>query len=420
MSLEVVTLQAKEVNAGEHSRQKALLVFGEHARELVSSESGLDFVRNLCGLGALDADRVRKALARTDFVLVPNANPLGRRLVENGAFCKRTNEHGVDLNRNWGDDHRDEFSGWMSAASITAGADDNDAGGGSELNPGEHGFSEPETQILLALAEEVSPKLFLSVHSGTYLLGMPFGFSENEQAPHANQMLQILSSLNEQHFGGGCPFGGIASVIGYHSNGCSIDYVTEHLHVPFAFTFEIYADSRYAAQPTFTAQTKDNSRAAGDADALFRKNHSALDAFFKGSPSFLQHGQSQTQSNSSGTDNATQQSQHSRNEDCLAQFNPLDGRVLGQVLQAWTGAYLDLAEQTAAAQLDGSNVVSPVAPVMHNDGGLGALSGNVAAYTALNHAQETLAASEADSHVSWDALHEGNPWRFLQPTEHNR
>jgi hypothetical protein len=40
-------------------------------------------------------------LAVSDFVVVVNANPESRKKVEEGDYCLRTNEHGVDINRNW-------------------------------------------------------------------------------------------------------------------------------------------------------------------------------------------------------------------------------------------------------------------------------------------------------------------------------
>ena len=35
------------------------------------------------------------------FRMIPNANPNGRQLVEEGHYCWRGNAQGVDLNRNW-------------------------------------------------------------------------------------------------------------------------------------------------------------------------------------------------------------------------------------------------------------------------------------------------------------------------------
>ena len=58
----------------------------------------------------------------------------------------------VDLNRNWGNDHRDK-----------------NVPLGDEMYPGPSGFSEPETRILRDLVSAERPDLFLSVHSGAYL-----------------------------------------------------------------------------------------------------------------------------------------------------------------------------------------------------------------------------------------------------------
>jgi hypothetical protein len=153
---------------------------------------------------------------------------MGRQLVEEGNFCKRTNENGVDLNRNYGDDHRDAFA----ASSNTGETDDDDSKGGEE-NPGAKGFSEPETQIIKMLAEQLSPDLFLSVHSGAYLLAMPFGFSDAAKPQRGDEMEKILAAISHQHFHDTCPYGGLEQVIGYRSPGCSVDYAAEHLHIPF-------------------------------------------------------------------------------------------------------------------------------------------------------------------------------------------
>ena len=123
----------------------AVLLFGEHARELITSETALVLAQHLAeaassssspatvcvpdgngngnGNGDGDGDgdgngdgnhdnheflRVLRRLScellftGSDVIIIPVANPLGRRLVEGGALCRRTNERGVDLNRNWG------------------------------------------------------------------------------------------------------------------------------------------------------------------------------------------------------------------------------------------------------------------------------------------------------------------------------
>eukprot|EP00438_Fugacium_kawagutii_P026675 Skav231882 [mRNA] locus=scaffold54:313976:319226:- [translate_table: standard] len=96
----------------------------EHARELISAESGLHFVKTVC--------QQKDALRNNEFMVVVNANPGSRVQVEQGDWCLRVNPNGVDLNRNW-DEH------W-----------EGDAYYGADTNPGKgpKPFSEAETQLL--------------------------------------------------------------------------------------------------------------------------------------------------------------------------------------------------------------------------------------------------------------------------------
>ncbi|CAK0900617.1 unnamed protein product, partial [Prorocentrum cordatum] len=147
-----------------------------------------------------------------------------RRQVESGAWCKRTNEDGVDLNRNWGDQHRDAVHDVP----------------GDEMNPGPRGFSEPESQLLQALAQEERPDLFVSVHSGAYLLGTPYGYTRSKVPTGAAAMAELLGPISRDHCGGDCPYGDLAELIHYDSMGCDIDWVMEHVGTPYVYTWEIY------------------------------------------------------------------------------------------------------------------------------------------------------------------------------------
>merc|ERR1719487_3119109 len=79
-------------------------------------------------------------------------------------------------------------------------------------------------------------------------MGMPYGFDETKRPPYADEMMRMLSSINDRHFGGKCPFGNLVHQIGYNSPACSTDYVVEHLHVPFAFSWEIYGVGNHVDQ----------------------------------------------------------------------------------------------------------------------------------------------------------------------------
>lgn len=120
-----VELDVVSIKGNGQPKNKAFLLFGEHARELISAESGLHFVKTVC--------EQKNVLRNNEFMMVLNANPGSRATVEQGDWCLRVNPNGVDLNRNW-DEH------WEGDASY-----------GTDTNPGQGPFSEAETAF-----EEVS------------------------------------------------------------------------------------------------------------------------------------------------------------------------------------------------------------------------------------------------------------------------
>lgn len=315
------TLDVIRINQDtSHRKIKAFFVFGEHARELISTESALTFLWELCGHGtSMDQDLARHVLDRTSFVIVPNANPLSRKRVEAGEYCKRANEDGVDLNRNWGSHHEDEW-------------DSKDP----EMNPGSHEFSEPETQILHDLVLQEKPDIFLSVHSGAFLLGSPFGYSASQQPDNQQQMMDVLKPISERFCNGDCPYGALASLIGYTSKGCDIDYVKESLHVPYAFTWEIYAGLEVRDMYAEEAHARAENR---------RMNLPAREFFHaEGSLGFLQT--SRTRRMRGGSRLLDPDSQKAL-DDCFWQFNPETQEEAVAVTQNWAAAYLTLCDQIA-------------------------------------------------------------------------
>lgn len=77
---------------------KLFLLFGEHARELISPETGIKFLEKMC----LSNDKnIAKLRSKYQLKIILNGNPKSRIDVEKGDYCKRTNPNGVDLNRNW-------------------------------------------------------------------------------------------------------------------------------------------------------------------------------------------------------------------------------------------------------------------------------------------------------------------------------
>lgn len=296
-----VSLDVLHISAGAGSdATRMMFVFGEHARELITVESGLDFVRTLCGAGS-SAKRAGLVLDKVEFTIVPNANPISREQVEEGDACKRTDEAGVDINRNWGDKHHEH------------------AAPGDENNPGPAGFSEPAAQILRDLVTEERPDVFLSVHSGAKLLGMPWGYSQDGPPPQNMQsMMEVLGKIKEKYCQGDCSYGSLAKTVGYTSGGTDIDYVSETLGTPYVFEWEIFA---------------------GDYERQSSKNHPAQGH----EVGFLQRQGVKLHRN---LPEASEDP-----EGCSAEFNPQTQAETKSVLDNWTGAYLELAELVAAKKV---------------------------------------------------------------------
>lgn len=327
---EDVTLDVVRISQGSsEGKQKAFFVFGEHARELISPETGLSFVRTLCGQGdPTNQDQVARVLGNTTFVILPNANPVSRKEVEFGKYCKRTNEENVDLNRNFGDAHHD--------ASIAK--DD-------EMNPGPKGFSEPESQIIKNLVLAEKPEIFLSVHSGAYLLGTPYGYTDKDKVDNEQHMLQVLKPISEQACNGGCPFGDLAGMIGYKSMGCDIDYVKETLDTPYVFTWEIYTGSDVRQYYEEEAHARTENRPM---------NKETSDFFWAKSLGFLQTSSVKRQEHLRGRNRALVPEDEQNVDDCFDQFNPKSQSDTETTTGIWTKAFLKLCDEVAILSRGGS------------------------------------------------------------------
>lgn len=314
--------------SGSSPRTKAMFVFGEHARELVSPESSLDLLRNLCGQGA-SSNRMADLLDKVEFTIVPNANPLGRKKVEEGYYCKRTNEDNVDLNRNWGDDHRGDAMKFM----------------GDEMDPGPNGFSEPETQILRDLAQELQPDVYLSIHTGAYLLGAPFGYTSTKVSKGEERQVDILKPISEKYCGGNCPYGGLAELIGYDSMGCDVDYISEHVKTPYAYTWEIYVGPEIKKHYVAEAVSRRGGGGWGADDALVQKGRSSQRKAGSGALRGGTHLSREIAKEISELKTWQERPESEQDWDsCIEQFNPRTAAETQEVVENWTGAYLDLAE----------------------------------------------------------------------------
>lgn len=184
VSVDIVSIR----KPGTDPKNKFFILFGEHARELISPESALHFIKSLCGqteLSNAEKEKIEKTLSNSEFKIVVNGNPNSRRKVEDGDFCLRVNGQGVDLNRNW-----DEK--WIPA-------DETDSFAPADTNPGPKAFSEPETNIFKDAVSEYQPTSFLTIHSGTKGMYMPWAYDMKHLAKkNGKAMMTMLKDLDKK------------------------------------------------------------------------------------------------------------------------------------------------------------------------------------------------------------------------------
>jgi hypothetical protein len=211
------------------NQQKAYMIFGEHSRELISPEQGLYLIQVLCGVKGSDVytkETIQAILQKIKFYIVPIVNVYGRKVVQEGDLCKRTNENNVDLNRNWP-------SHWKQ---------DNR---NPDENPGSKPFSEWQTRALRNIIEEISPNIFITTHSGNLGMYTPFAYKKFEYSDlepknrrSIKRMLHIIKRVNRRYCN--CTAGSIGNELGYLCPGTCLDYAFESKNVKYSFAFEIF------------------------------------------------------------------------------------------------------------------------------------------------------------------------------------
>eukprot|EP01017_Pseudomicrothorax_dubius_P041787 TRINITY_DN672_c0_g1_i1.p1 TRINITY_DN672_c0_g1~~TRINITY_DN672_c0_g1_i1.p1 ORF type:complete len:401 (-),score=117.39 TRINITY_DN672_c0_g1_i1:1081-2217(-) len=279
-------------------KMKVFLLFGEHARELISPETGLNLVNTLCGLKENPRFNVDSLLEKTEFRIVLNANPESRRAVESGKYCLRENEHGVDLNRNW-DDH------WEKSEDHQR-----------QTTSGPYPFSEKESSAVRDSLTEFMPKVFLTVHSGTFGMYTPYAYSKKTAKRNEDAMLEVTNNLNQKYCN--CPCGAAGREVGYVSPGTCLDYAYDQLDVPWSFAWEIYSSERKEQSFLQIQQSAKKGFLAKEEDAA---------------PScFLQTGN-------------TAKAEAKMMLDCFGWFNPTSQNEYHSVVENWTDAILDMTEQ---------------------------------------------------------------------------
>lgn len=214
----------------DKSKFRILVSFGQHGRELITSELALRVLSILSNeefLPKMDRMYLNATLDKLIIKVVPMENMNGRKLVESGDLCERRNGRGVDLNRNW---------------SVDWGKKEKDYDPYEE-SPGSGPFSEPESQVMRKLVMSFEPHLWINVHSGMEALFMPYDHrNTTPDGASSARMKALIAQLNNLHFQGRCMTGSGGGSVGYLAHGTATDYIYEVAKVPLAFTFEIYGD----------------------------------------------------------------------------------------------------------------------------------------------------------------------------------
>ncbi|KAH8509705.1 hypothetical protein H0E87_011466 [Populus deltoides] len=201
--MSVVTYCRSRKEADDRTKFRILLSFGQHGRELITTELAFRILSILSEeqfLPDVDAASLNNILDKLVIKVVPMENVNGRKLVEGGDLCERRNGRGVDLNRNW---------------SVDWGKKEKDYDPYEE-NPGTGPFSEPETQIMRKLALTFDPHIWVNVHSGMEALFMPYDHRNTtpDGAP-SEQMRSLLSKLNNVHCHKRCMIGSGGGSVGF-------------------------------------------------------------------------------------------------------------------------------------------------------------------------------------------------------------
>jgi len=302
---------------------RIFMVSGEHARELIAPETVLFFLKTLCGETRLSNVFPVESLLSTEFKIVLNANPRSRQQVEKGEYCLRNNPDNVDLNRNWPVPQ----SNTTSSALL-------------QLSKKHHAFSEPETRLLRNLIMDFKPDVFLSLHSGTKGLYMPYSYDRHHIAPrNKDEMLKMLQQIDEAHCR--CPYGAAGAEVGYNAPGTSIDWAYAVGNASYSFAFEIWTAK--AEMPRLEERWRTKMQQGG-AQLLQVGHHLGhphfLDVFKNHRSDFIQL----------EIQEDIDECVHWKPMDCFQFFNPATKEDYEGALRNWAQAYLEVAQMAASAR----------------------------------------------------------------------
>ena len=285
---------------------RLLLNFGEHGRELITSEVALTLLRFVDSrsrakereqkaaaaeqyarvehdssddpyeyerhIDETDADLSDAYLAyllrNTHTTVVPLLNVWGHQRVEAGEVCSRKNSRGVDLNRNYDFLHAN-----------------NQQPPHDETYAGSAPFTEPESQCIAQLASPPNgpPTVYANVHSGIQELYFGWDYAASPPLPNTREVTRLYERVNSHHCS--CKVGPAGKIAGYVVYGGSMDWMYARRNVSYSLTYEVYGDSTAAmgdCYKTFNPQTQEQLQdtAYRFATSFFTAMHALVDEKF--------------------------------------------------------------------------------------------------------------------------------------------
>lgn len=297
---------AKYLQPGHSKKFSTMVVANEHAREMIGGEIALNFLKALCGqAGAADIEESKKD---TEFMIIVNANPHSRALVEKGEYCRRVNENEVDINRNfdvdWDRTDKDDLSTW----------------------PGEKAFDQPESRMIKDLMHKFQPHAYLDIHSG--FRGMFFPNAVTNDQEFGSNLQRITANVDEAACK--CPLGVANKEVGYHTSGSALDYSFEKVGVPFSMAVEVYLDPELISEVQHI-------------ESRWEEQKKNLLKPLKTGSSFMENGFSPVPMSFIQSADSAKVVDGLAPHECLRYFNPVTKEQFDKVINPWTNALASLS-----------------------------------------------------------------------------
>lgn len=262
------SLRAARPGASESSLvTRSLFVFGEEGRDLLTAQIALRVLNTLCSNRS--AHSAHMALPpNAHLILVPLANPDGRRIAEMGRRCDRTNGNDVHIDRNWpafwrydqpyphhpnhtfGDNATASVRGKRVSAALRDAISrtfkhSNGAYSSEEHTvpisaTGTNPFSEPETRALNAIVSLTKPTSHVSLRTGSPAILFPWDcrpqLLSDEQFTRLWHVVQPVKAAHCTR----CKHGSLQNLTGVVKCGTSTDYMFGNMRVPFVYGWHVY------------------------------------------------------------------------------------------------------------------------------------------------------------------------------------